>query len=60
MPSNRNTFETIPREASRSEGGGLPRAVLAGYAEELAEAVDAVREEVASYLRWKFGRWSLR
>lgn len=46
------------------------RAVLAGYVEELAgqvrpvaelrDAVEAVRAEVASYLRWRFGRWTLR
>ncbi len=45
------------------------RLVLAGHVEELAgqvrpvselaEAVEQVRAEIASYLRWRFGRWSL-
>ena len=46
------------------------RAVLASYVEELAgqvrpvteleEAVESVRTEIAGYLRWRFGRWTLR
>jgi hypothetical protein len=45
------------------------RAVLAGYVEELADqvrpvgeladAAEAVRRQIAAYLRWRFGRWSI-
>lgn len=45
------------------------RAVLAGYVEELteqvrpvdelADAAEMVRREIAGYLRWRFGRWSI-